>query len=213
MTTTTLTIIVAVLAALVIALGVAVYTLWREVNEMRIESGTARSVAEALRDGRDEDAVRELMEYLEGAHERLESLSRHARETDRTLERFAERARGHLQKLGVVRFDASGDVSGGLSCALCVLDAHNNGFLITTLYDLSHSRTFLRAIRDGKTDRDLLPEEAEALEDAMAGGPIRVERPSPSGEAVEPAEDVREPARPSESTEEAAPAADGADDA
>ncbi|MBD3293131.1 MAG: DUF4446 family protein [Armatimonadia bacterium] len=195
MTTTALTITVAVLAAAVIALGVVVYLLRCEVIGMRIDSATAQSVADALRDGRDEEAVRELLEYLEGAHGRIEALSKHARDLDQTLQRFSDRAKGHLQRVGVVRFDASSEVSGGLSCALCVLDAHSNGFLVTTLYDLSHSRTFVRAVRNGKTDRELLPEEAEALQSAMS---------------VRPAPKKREPQKPAEGTEAAV---EGADDA
>ncbi|MFP4249623.1 MAG: DUF4446 family protein [Armatimonadota bacterium] len=171
MSVTALTVIVAVLAALVIALGVAFFLLRREVIEMRIESATARSVADALRDGRDEEAVRELLAYLEGAHSRIEALSSHARALDETLQRFSERSKSHLQRIGVVRFDASDDVSAGLSCALCVLDANDTGFLITTLYDLNRSRTFVRAVRGGRTDRELLPEEAEALESARAAPP------------------------------------------
>lgn len=186
MSTTALTITVAALAALVIALGVALYLLRREVQGMRIESGTARAVADALRDGRDEEAIRELLDYLEAAHERIEALSQHARALDETLQRFRERSKSHLQRTGVVRFDASDDVSGGLSCALCVLDAHNQGFLITTLYDLSHARTFVRAVRDGKTQRELLPEEAEALQAAMDDRPA----PTLQRRTEEPARDA-----------------------
>ena len=177
MTTTALTLTVGILGVLVIALGVILGLLWRTVRGMRVESGTARSVADALRDGRDEDAVRELLDYLESVHGRMEVLSQHARALDEALERMAERSRGNLQRVGVYRFDASDDVSGKLSCALCVLDAHNTGFLITTLYDLSRSRTFVRAVRDGKTDRELLPEEAEALKAAMA---VPAVRPAPA---------------------------------
>jgi hypothetical protein len=157
---------------------------------MRVEPGTARSVADALRDGRDEEAVRELLEYLEGAHGRIEALSKHARELDQALQRFNDRGKGHLQRVGVVRFDASSEVSGGLSCALCVLDAHSNGFLITTLYDLSHSRTFVRAVRNGKTDRELLPEEADALDAALSPATAR---PQPAAEREERAETRQAP--------------------
>lgn len=206
MSTTALTIVVGILTALVIALGVAVHLLRREVHGMRIESGTARSVADALRDGRDEEAVRELLEYLEGAHGRMEALSQHARGLDEALGRFRERARGHLQRVGVVRFDASDDVSGNLSCALCVLDGLNHGFLITTLYDLSRSRTFVRAVRDGKTDRELLPEEAKALKAALSAPAGRVGRPdsAPRPAAGAPPEPTPEAtAKPSEGPDDA----------
>jgi hypothetical protein len=89
-----------------------------------------------------------------------------------------------------VRFDASDEVSGGLSCALCVLDAHNNGFLVTNLYDLSHSRTFVRAVRAGRTQRELLPEEGEALEAAMQAEPVRTQPTESSPSEAEGADDA-----------------------
>ncbi|MGI5818414.1 MAG: DUF4446 family protein [Armatimonadota bacterium] len=204
MSTTALTITVAVLSALVIALCVALYLLWREVGTMRVRSATARSVADALRDGRDEEALRELLEYLEAAHARIEALSEHARALDETLQRFHERSKGHLQRVGVVRFDASDEVSGGLSCALCVLDAHDGGFLITTLYDLNRSRTIVRAVRGGKTDRELLPEEAEALQAATAAAPVRPAAPAPDDRPAAEAADAGEtPAAASEASDDA----------
>ncbi|MGC9318066.1 MAG: DUF4446 family protein, partial [Armatimonadota bacterium] len=147
MSTTALTIALAVLAALVIALTVAIAVLRREQRRMRYDSPSAEAVAAALRDGRSEEAIGELLGYLEAAHQRMEALAQHARDIDEALRAFRDRSRSHLQRLGVVRFDASESVSGRLSCALCVLDAHGDGFLVTTLYDLERSRTFVRGVR------------------------------------------------------------------
>lgn len=170
MTITALTIAVAVLAALVIALAVAVVLLHREQRRRRFDDPTAHAVAEALRAGEDEAALHELLGYLEGLNARVNSQAEHARELDRALVELRDRARAHLQRIGVVRFDASGSVSGRLSCALAILDAHNNGFVITTLYDLERSRTFLRAVRAGRTEKEPLEEERRAIEMAMQGG-------------------------------------------
>lgn len=144
MSVTALTIAVAVLAALVIALAVAVYLLHREQRRMRITDPTARAVAEALRSGEDERAIVELLGYLEGVNGRVHALGEHARALDARLAEYRDRAHTHLQRIGVVRFDASDSVSGRLSCALAILDAYNHGFLITTLYDLERSRVFVR---------------------------------------------------------------------
>ena len=202
--------IVWVLVGLVIALGVALYFVWRELRSMRIRDGAARAVADALRDGRDEEAVRELLSYLESAHGRLEALSQHARALDQAIERINERSQIFLQRVGILRFDAADDVSGKLSCALCVIDAHNNGFLIPTLSALDRSRAFVRSVREGKTDRELLPEEGEALKSAIAQPVVRAARharPAPEPARAQPPEP--EPA----AVEAAADAADGADDA
>lgn len=198
MTTTALTIAFGVLAALVIALTIAIEMLWREQRRMRFDSPAARAVAAALRDGRSEDAIGELLGYLEAVHQRMESLAEHARGIDEALEGFRDRSRSHLQRIGVVRFDASESVSGRLSCALCVLDAHSNGFLVTTLYDLERSRTFVRAVRGGGTDRELLDEEAQALHMALAGGVADTDRrpretEEPAAEAEPEPEEAGQP--------------------
>ncbi len=170
MTTTALTIAVAVLAALVIGLGIAVAMLHREQRRMRIADPTARKVADALRAGDDEAALGELLGYLEQVNGRVQALAEHARALDAALAEFRDRSRTHLQRIGVVRFDASDSVSGRLSCALAILDAHDNGFVITTLYDLERSRTFLRGVKAGRTDREPLAEERRAIEMAVRGG-------------------------------------------
>lgn len=170
MSTGALTVAFVVIALLLIGLAVAVYLLYREIVRLRFDAPTASAVAEALRDGRDEEAVRELLAYLEAAHERMEKLAQHTRALDESIEGLRRRSRTHMQRLGVVRFDASDDVSGGLSRALCVLDEEGNGFLVTTLYDLERSRTFVRAVNGGKTDRELLEPEREALKEAARGG-------------------------------------------
>lgn len=170
MSATALTIAVAALAALTIALAIALVLLYREQRRMRFDDPTARAVAEALRAGDDEAALAELLGYLERLTERVNAQAAHLRELDEALTTFRRQSRAHLQRIGLVRFDASESVSGQLSRALCVLDAEDNGFLITTLYDLEHSRTFVRPVTAGRTDKALLDEEREALTLAQHAG-------------------------------------------
>ena len=53
------------------------------------------------------------------------------------------------------------------TCSLVALDASHNGFILTSLYTRERCRTFLRRVADGKTEHELLPEEAEALAQAL----------------------------------------------
>ncbi|MGD9496992.1 MAG: DUF4446 family protein [Armatimonadota bacterium] len=183
MDTQALTIALIVLGALVSALAVAVELLWREQRRGRIADPTAHAVADALRAGQDERALGELLGYLEDVNARVQALAEHARTLDAALAQLRERSRSHLQRVGVVRFDASESVSGRLSCALCILDAQANGFLITTLYDLEHSRTFVRAVRAGRTAKELLEAERQALQMALAGGLSESEESEPGEDA------------------------------
>jgi len=82
------------------------------------------------------------------------------------LERRQQRA---LSRRALVRFDNDAEVSGKLSFALALLDEKGHGFVLTSLYNLQGNRLFLRPVRGGQVERELLPEEAQALQKALQG--------------------------------------------
>lgn len=155
---------VVAIAAAVLALAALVVGIIALVRTRREEPPAGESPIErltsALQAGDSEAAARELVDYLNAVHERVGRL-----EAEVALLR--ERAGRPLQKLGAVRFDAADDIAGHMSCALAVLDGDNNGFILTSLYTRERSRTFLRDVTAGRTKHELLPEEAEALAQAV----------------------------------------------
>ena len=74
-----------------------------------------------------------------------------------------------LSKTGIVNFDAFDDVFGKQSFALAILDQNNTGFVLTSLYGNNSSNTYVREIKDGKSQIPLLVEEQEAVSKAMSG--------------------------------------------
>lgn len=83
---------------------------------------------------------------------------------------LATQMRGCVQKVGVVRFDAYGDVSGEQSFSLVLLDGMSNGAIITGLFGRTDSRCYGKAVMDGRTEQALSEEEEEALKIALNGG-------------------------------------------
>ncbi len=160
-----LPVIVGVAVALALALGALVVSLLA-LKQARAKPKVAGSplerMAAALEVGDDENAAQELVEYLTAVHERVENIQAE------TLT-LRERSRHPLQKLGMVRFDAADDISGGMSCAMAALDADDNGFILTSLYTRERCRLFVRKLTEGKTDHELLDEEAQALQEALGG--------------------------------------------
>jgi hypothetical protein len=100
--------------------------------------------------------------------------------SDRALERgdelenrliaIATEMRGCVQHVGLVRFDAYGDVSGEQSFSLALLDGLNNGAIITGLFGRMDSRCYGKAVVDGVTEQALSEEEGQALHMALNGG-------------------------------------------
>jgi hypothetical protein len=80
----------------------------------------------------------------------------------------AAEAKLHVQKVGTVRFCAFPDMGSDLSFAIALLDANDNGVVLSSLYGRNESRTYAKPIQGGKSTYQLSDEEKEAIARAMA---------------------------------------------
>lgn len=74
-----------------------------------------------------------------------------------------------LQKIGVLRFNPFGDVGGNQSFAIALLDNHNSGVIILSLYSRDGVRVYSKAIKEGVSEYTLSEEEKKVLTMAMKG--------------------------------------------
>ncbi len=75
-------------------------------------------------------------------------------------------AAGALRHLAVVRFDAFDEMGGGLSWSLALLDDGGDGVVLTSIRGRSEARTYAKNISGWRSEQELSPEEAEAVEHA-----------------------------------------------
>ena len=90
------------------------------------------------------------------------------------LSTLSAQLKSSVQNVGIVRFDAFGDVSGVQSFSIALLDGLGNGVIITGLFGRSDSRCFGKSIRDGASAQSLSHEEEQALDIAMGRAPAQV---------------------------------------
>ncbi|HEY3397254.1 MAG TPA: DUF4446 family protein [Armatimonadota bacterium] len=152
-----LEVVTSVLAA---AALVASLLAWRSATRARrlvaSLSPDTRELLSAWRELEPPEAAGQLAAFLEHVGRKLHSLdSRTQLLADKTRQAYAHR--------GLVRFDSTEEIKGNLSFALALLDDEQNGFILTSLCSLTGSRIFLRMVTGGQVDRELLPEESEAL--------------------------------------------------
>jgi hypothetical protein len=98
----------------------------------------------------------------------MESIKEALSRLDRRVEMLAAQALNHVQRTGIVRFNAFPDTGSDLSFAIALLDAHDNGFVISSLYGRNESRIYAKPIRGGTSTYTLSDEERQAI--AMARG-------------------------------------------
>jgi len=99
--------------------------------------------------------------------------------------------RGCVQKIGMVRYDAFGDVSGAQSFSLALLDDHNSGAILTGLLGRHDGRCFGKPVFDGQTEQALSEEESQALSMALGGG-LKDSRETRASEKPSRRERIRE---------------------
>jgi len=81
---------------------------------------------------------------------------------------LAEHMQGALQHVGVVRFDAFDDMGGRLSFSAALLDAHDDGLVITSINGRQDTRCYAKQVRAGTSIHNLSDEEEQAIRDALS---------------------------------------------
>ena len=74
-----------------------------------------------------------------------------------------------VQNVGIVRYNAFGDMGSDLSFSIALLDNFNNGFVVTSIYGREHSTCYAKPIKFGKSVYPLSVEEMQAIDRAMMG--------------------------------------------
>jgi hypothetical protein len=121
-----------------------------------------------LGDGR-EDLVAHasrLQQAFLDLHDRVEEVAARLDERMATAE---QRIDGAVAYRALVRYDAYGELSGHQSTTLALLDAERNGVVITSIAHRDSARMYCKQVVDGEGERELSPEEREAIRLALAG--------------------------------------------
>jgi hypothetical protein len=119
----------------------------------------------------------EILSAQDGRSSFLEVVAAHTDEVS-GLRHDVQRLRGELaatqvdlqlavRHVGVVRYDAFGDMGGRMSFSAALVDDHGNGFVISTIHARSESRSYIKELRGGMAEVHLSPEETAAVSDAV----------------------------------------------
>jgi uncharacterized protein DUF4446 len=102
-----------------------------------------------------------------GEMERIDALGTQLASLGNRLELVDGQARKAIQRVGIVRYNPFEDTGSNQSFVLAVLDAHANGFVLSSLHSRQQTRVFLKPVAAGKTETALSEEEAEAIRRAI----------------------------------------------
>jgi hypothetical protein len=148
-----------IVVALIIAflsLGVTAYSII-QLRALRLRFSAAL--------GDNEDAS--LEKTLSAHMSRVEEVDARLTELDSEYKRLAITNELASQKISIVRFNPFGDTGGDQSFSLAVLDAHDSGYVLTSIHGRQGTRVYVKPVDLGKSKYTLSDEEQQALAQAV----------------------------------------------
>ncbi len=144
--------------ALVLAAGVALRLrrLRRAQAAVLGEGGAQDLVAHAASLQEDFRALRDWMDDMAAA-------------LDRRMVTAEDRLDGAIAFRALVRYDAYNEMSGHQSTSIALLDARRDGVVLSSIHHREQARLYAKQVRDGRSEIELSPEEAEAVRLALEG--------------------------------------------
>ncbi|MDP3990821.1 MAG: DUF4446 family protein [Candidatus Nealsonbacteria bacterium] len=106
------------------------------------------------------ESLKEVLSILKKLEEKTDKNSQ-------VLEELKRENKKNLQKVGIVRFNPFKEIGGDQSFSMAVLDADNNGFVMTSHYGREANRVYIKQISRGSSSYSLAKDELEALKKAM----------------------------------------------
>ena len=100
---------------------------------------------------------------------RLQDSDEHVKALTNDVARIDLMATNAIQKVGTIRYNPFGDVGSDQSFVIALLDAENNGVVLSSLYSREGTRVYAKAIVKSESKHHLSNEEKEAIRRALEG--------------------------------------------
>ena len=149
---------IAIAAAAVAALALLAAVLaWLQLK------GVRSSQQVMLGGGKDD-----LVDFAVSLQARIDDLHRAVDEVAAGLSRVDRRVDESLAKTSIVRYDAYEGTGGQQSASVALLDGARSGIVVSAIQGRDYARVYVKELDRGSSPVALSPEEAEAVERAMA---------------------------------------------
>ncbi len=98
---------------------------------------------------------------------RVEAVDARLAVLDEEYKQLSTMASLSSQKISILRFNPFGDTGGDQSFSLAVLDAHDSGYVLTSIHGRQGTRVYVKPVDFGKSKYTLSTEEQQALAQAV----------------------------------------------
>lgn len=108
-----------------------------------------------------------LEELVVGYLDKIDKSNEEVEDIKELYNNLNQRLKSCVQKVSIVRYRAFEDVGSDLSFSIALLDANNDGVIITGIYGRNESTTYAKPVDRGISRYDLSKEEQQVLQDCI----------------------------------------------
>ena len=108
-----------------------------------------------------------LIEALEKYYDKLNNTAEEIRVSSAKIDKAENDCRNSLSRVGIVNFNAYDYMIGNYSFSLALMNQHNDGFVLTSLYGNDSCCTYIKSLNRGKSSSKLTKEEEDAVSQAL----------------------------------------------
>lgn len=105
-------------------------------------------------------------EIIHQYYEKIDSMDIRMNKMDLQINKIEDKLLNCIQKVGIVRYNAFDNIGGELSFSLTLLDEHNNGVILTSIYSRTNNVVYGKPVKKGRASVTLSAEELQALDRA-----------------------------------------------
>ncbi len=109
---------------------------------------------------------KDLEQILIDQNRALTKIHQELKEQDDSLNRLYKDNRANIQKIGFMRFNPFDDAGGNISFCLALLNASDEGIVISSLHGRDGTRVYAKAVKAGLSESKLTEEEEQAIKNA-----------------------------------------------
>jgi hypothetical protein len=142
-----LSLVVSVLAIVVATLAIIKLSKFSRISKVFFEGKQASS----------------LEDFIINQSKKINELGLQANYIEEAIKELREIQKDSIQKIGIIRYNPFADNGGNLSFSIAILDARNNGVVITSMHGREQNRIYAKPIIDGKSEFPLTAEEEKAI--------------------------------------------------
>jgi hypothetical protein len=111
--------------------------------------------------------VKDLEEVLSEHLKKIENNEKEIKDISKWNEKLQGICDISINKVGIVRFNPFKDTGGDQSFAIALLDSHNDGLVLSSLFGREGTRIYSKPIEKGLSSYNLSKEEGEAIKKAI----------------------------------------------